>query len=107
MLAAWLLALGLPAAHVSAEGGRVRLALDGSVELVRPGRAIEVPSAAHLEAGAGASACVSWSGVASLRATGPLALEWGIDGSMVRLLELGRIEIEMRSAQTVVLPDER
>jgi hypothetical protein len=99
-------------ARVAADRGRVILVQEGEATLiVRPGRTIGVHAAAHLEVGAAAQACVSWPGVASLRLTGPVALEWGLSTTPeneagageaaleVSVLELGRIEIELRAGR--------
>ncbi len=99
-------------ARVAAERGRVLLVRDGrAIEIVRPGRTIAVDSAAHLEIGAAAQACLSWPGALSLRLTGPVALEWGTSADAqnttaeaetaldVSVLELGRIEIEIRAGR--------
>lgn len=106
-------------ARVVAERGRVVLVRGGQpIEIVRPGRSVDVSAAAHLEVGAHAEACVSWPGVASLRLTGPLALEWGTTpgaeakvgelepGLELCVLELGRIEIELRAGRArLFLPE--
>jgi hypothetical protein len=99
-------------ARVAAERGRVLLVRDGqAIEIVRPGRTIGVNTAAHLEIGAAAAACISWPGAMSLRLTGPIAIEWGTAAESpnttadtepsldVSVLELGKIEIEIRAGR--------
>lgn len=80
--------------------GRATLVQGDEVDhLARVGRSWVARGASYLELGPGGEVEIAWNGLASLRVTGPAALEWErkpYRGPHVRVLRLKRLEVETR-----------